>query len=161
RIMLDMRISGESRLSRYCHTTRCAQPQPRGRTFEHDIAPEAHEPRRPPAGLRAYPAGFFDQTLVLDETSKILLVQPHPRQRLHRPSAEPAPSRPSPLATAAQPHPQLLPPIGPAAPRAAEAPRACRRANLPPENTGTSCARPLRPRHPAALRAPAQDRPRS
>src|SRR6516225_6210167 len=66
-IMLDMRISRETALSRYCHTASGAQPQSR---------------RRPAAGLSADPAGLFDQTLVLDETPEILLVQPHSRQRL-------------------------------------------------------------------------------
>ena len=37
--MLDMRIRCESQLSRYCHTASGAQPQPRGGTLEHDIAP--------------------------------------------------------------------------------------------------------------------------
>src|ERR1700752_2545797 len=83
-IMLDMRISRGCALSRYCHTTSGAQSQTGCRTFEQDLAPKAHEPRWPAAGFRADPAGLFDQTLVLDETPKILLVQSHPRQRLDR-----------------------------------------------------------------------------
>ena len=84
RIMLDMRISRESRLSRLCHTTPGAQPQPGCRPFEHDLAAEAHEPRRPAAGLRADAAGLLDQALLLDQAAEVLLVQPHAGQRLDR-----------------------------------------------------------------------------
>src|SRR6516165_10546839 len=81
-IMLDMRISRGCPLSRYCHTASGAQPESRRRSFEQDLSPEAHEARRPAAGLGADPAGLFYQTLLLDETPEILLVQPYPRQRL-------------------------------------------------------------------------------
>ena len=82
--MLGMRISRGCPLSRYCHTAPGAQPQSRCQTFEQDLAPEAHEPRRAASGFGADPTGLLDQTLLLDETPKILLVQPHPRQRLDR-----------------------------------------------------------------------------
>src|SRR5439155_17959853 len=83
-IMLDMRIRRECPLSRYCHTARGPEPQPGCRTFEQDLAPEAHEPRRPAAGLGADAAGFLDQALVLDKPPEILFVQPHAGQRLDR-----------------------------------------------------------------------------
>src|SRR6516225_10272378 len=75
-IMLDMRIRREYRLSRDCHTAAGAQPQSGCRAFEQDFAAKAHEPGRPAAGLGADPTRFLDQTLMLDEAPKILLVQP-------------------------------------------------------------------------------------
>src|SRR5215472_3584958 len=83
-IMLDMRIRRDYRLSRCCHTAACAQAQPGCRAFEQDLAPKAHKPRGPAAGLGADPARLFDQPLVLDKPPEILLVQQHARQRLDR-----------------------------------------------------------------------------
>ena len=58
-------------------------------------------------------------------------------------------------------HSRRHPPNGPAAFRAAPMPRACRRANPPTENAGTSSARRPRPHPRDGLRAPAPDRRRS
>ena len=56
--------------------------RPGAGAFEQNLASETHQSGRPSAGLDADPAGFLDQTLVLDEAAEILLVQPHPQKRL-------------------------------------------------------------------------------
>jgi hypothetical protein len=57
--------------------SRRTQPEPGCGTFKKDFAAKADHARRPPAGLDADPAGFFDKPLLLDEPPEILLVQPH------------------------------------------------------------------------------------
>ena len=49
-----------------------------------DFAAEANEAGGVAAGLGGGPTGFLDEALLLDETTEILLVQPHARQRLNR-----------------------------------------------------------------------------
>jgi hypothetical protein len=61
-----------------CHrTTAGTRPQTGRRPLEQHLSAKAHEPRGPPAGRGADPAGLLDQTLLLDKAPKILLVQPH------------------------------------------------------------------------------------
>jgi len=61
-----------------------AQPQTWRRALEENLAPETHKPSRSAAGFGADPTGFFDQTLVLDQPSEILLMQPYSGKRLDR-----------------------------------------------------------------------------
>src|SRR5471030_1318996 len=61
-----------------------AKPKTRRGAFDKDLAPEAHEARRAPTSRGGDVAGLLDEAPLLDETTKILLMQPDPRQRLDR-----------------------------------------------------------------------------
>ena len=78
--------------------------------------------------------------------------------RAGRPNGEASPSRSSRSRRSASP--PLLPAQPPVPPRSGRAAPACRRANPPTGNSGTSCAIRRRPSRPGPPRAPAPDRRR-